>query len=59
MTHPKDEMVREGDIWSPFKNTRVQNQERNELRVIETGSQVIEEELQRHGRQVAKRGMHK
>jgi hypothetical protein len=27
MTHPKDMMIHEGDVWSPYKITRVHNQE--------------------------------
>jgi hypothetical protein len=39
MTHPKDAMVHEGDIWSPYKNTRVHNQGRkNEQEGIEAKS---------------------
>jgi hypothetical protein len=29
-THPKDTMIRIGDLWSPYKRTRAQNQGRKE-----------------------------
>jgi hypothetical protein len=28
VTHPKDMMIHEGDVWSPYKSTRVHNQGR-------------------------------
>jgi hypothetical protein len=29
-THPKDVIIHEGEIWSPYKRTRVHNQGRKE-----------------------------
>jgi hypothetical protein len=37
-THPKDTTVHEGDIWSPYKNTRAHNQGRKEQEGIERKS---------------------